>query len=80
MSVSINLNRCDGCGLCISQCPAKVLELKEVKQADYNQLNMMGKLKIRVKGNSRAYVSNESACTRCKLCQNNCHERAIKVG
>ncbi|WP_018213558.1 4Fe-4S dicluster domain-containing protein [Desulfitobacterium hafniense] len=80
MSVSINLNRCDGCGLCISQCPAKVLELKEVKQADYNQLNMMGKLKIRVKGNSRAYVSNESACIACKMCQNNCHERAIKVG
>ncbi|SDH82826.1 4Fe-4S dicluster domain-containing protein [Desulfosporosinus hippei] len=80
MSVNVNLNRCDGCGVCVSKCPAKVLALKEIKQEDYDRLGMFGRLKIKVKGNSRAYVIKASACTQCRKCQINCHERAIKIG
>lgn len=79
MGLTINLNKCDGCGLCADKCLTKVLILREVDQADYNKLNFIGRLKVKVKGKLKAYVINEAACIGCKTCQNNCHEKAIKV-
>jgi 2-oxoglutarate ferredoxin oxidoreductase subunit delta len=62
--VHIIKDRCKGCGFCIEFCPANVLEASE----EFNS-----------KGYHFAIVSNEGACTGCRLCELLCPDFAIYV-
>lgn len=79
MGPAINWNKCDGCGRCVGNCPADVLEFRELSAADYQKLNFFGKIKMKSKGRLRPHVINEAACIGCRKCQTNCHERALKI-
>ncbi len=57
--------RCKGCELCISVCPAAILSLKEDV--------------INSKGFHPAYVVNEEKCTGCSNCAAICPDVVITV-
>lgn len=55
---------CDGCGICVSICPKKVLTLSK-------EINKRGVLP--------AVVVNKDRCTGCMLCELSCPQLAIFV-
>ena len=63
--VTINEERCKGCGLCTEACPKKILELA----AD----------KINKKGYNPARVTDASKCIGCAMCATMCPDVAITV-
>jgi Predicted ATPase, RNase L inhibitor (RLI) homolog len=77
--LTVNINKCDGCGRCAASCPGNVFILREISQAEYSGLNLFGRLKIKAKGRLRSYVLSEAGCVECGTCVSNCHERAIKI-
>ena len=77
--LTINKNKCDGCGICAENCPGNVFIVREISQAEFDSLKLIGKLKIKVKGKLRSYIFSEEDCIECGTCVNNCHERAIKL-
>ena len=63
--VTIREDVCKGCGLCVSVCPKKILELqKEVLNA---------------KGYHPAGVTEPEKCIACAMCATMCPDVAIKV-
>lgn len=60
----IETDTCKGCGLCVSVCPKKVLEL--------------GK-KVNVRGYFPAYQARPDDCVRCAICCNMCPDVAISI-
>lgn len=60
----INKDLCKGCGLCITTCPQKVLNLSQT---------------VNNSGNLFAQVDDLDQCTRCTLCAIMCPEAAITV-
>ena len=63
--ISINRDRCKGCGLCVSVCPKKVLSLDE------SELN--------TKGYHPAQAVNIDDCISCAMCATICPDVVIKV-
>ena len=63
--ISINFERCKGCGLCVSACPKKIISLAEEK---HNQ-----------KGYYPAVCTDNEKCISCALCAMMCPDCAIKV-
>ncbi|RIV28129.1 4Fe-4S dicluster domain-containing protein [Alicyclobacillaceae bacterium I2511] len=62
--VEINVERCKGCGICVSVCPTQVLELsKETNSQGY----------------ATAVPVHPEACTGCRYCALMCPDVAIKV-
>ena len=63
--IEVDAGFCKGCGLCVSVCPAHIIEL------DAETLN--------VKGYHPAHCVDESKCTGCCSCALMCPDVAIKV-
>jgi 2-oxoglutarate ferredoxin oxidoreductase subunit delta len=58
-------NVCKGCGLCVTACPKKIVEL------DSSKLN--------AKGHHPAHCIDESQCIGCAFCATMCPDCAITV-
>ena len=75
----IDFKRCEGKGDCVAACPENVFEVREIDQEDYEGLNLLHKLKLRVHGMKVAYTPNADACKSCGLCVRSCPEKAISL-
>ncbi|WP_241291006.1 4Fe-4S dicluster domain-containing protein [Burkholderia stabilis] len=75
----VDLKRCEGKGDCVAVCPENVFEVRRIDNADYVDLALMYRLKLRVHGMKVAYTPNADACRSCGLCVTACPERAIKL-
>lgn len=60
----IEMDTCKGCGLCVSVCPKKVLEISK---------------KVNAKGYFPAYQARPDDCVRCAICCNMCPDVAISI-
>ncbi len=78
-SVFVNLNACDGCGVCATACPTGVFSMKGLNDDEINELSFLGRLKVRIKGNKKSDVEKPDACIACGKCVSSCHEHAITV-
>ncbi len=63
--VTFNVDLCKGCGLCVTACPKKILEL------DAESLNK--------KGYHPAKITNQDACIACAMCATMCPDVVITV-
>ncbi len=63
--ITINEDRCKGCGLCIKACPKKIIEIS--------------KSKINKKGYHPASVINNAKCIGCMSCAIMCPDVAITI-
>ena len=63
--VTINDERCKGCGLCVRACPRKIMQLS--------------KTKLNSKGYHPAEVVDMGACTACASCARTCPDVVIQV-
>ncbi len=63
--ITINIERCKGCGLCTTVCPKKIVALEEHKR---NR-----------KGYFPAFCTDDSACIGCAMCATICPDCAIIV-
>lgn len=63
--VTFNVDLCKGCGLCVTACPKKILEL------DNDALNK--------KGYHPAKITNQDACIACAMCATMCPDVVITV-
>ena len=64
-NVSIDIDRCKGCGLCIQVCPKKIIEL-------YPGI-------MNSKGHHPAQVIDQDKCIACAFCAVMCPDVAITV-
>ena len=62
---TIAVDRCKGCGLCITVCPKKIIELS--------------KTTLNAKGYTPAEIVDMSACIGCAMCATICPDCAITV-
>jgi 2-oxoglutarate ferredoxin oxidoreductase subunit delta len=62
--ISVDRDRCKGCGICVQYCPQKILEMS----TDINK-----------KGYFYTTVSNPSYCIGCRVCAISCPDVAIEV-
>lgn len=60
----IDVDRCKGCGLCVTVCPKKVLEISD---------------KVNKKGYFPAYQARPDDCIFCKACCLMCPDVAITI-
>ena len=60
----IDENRCKGCGLCVTVCPKKVLEISD---------------KVNTKGYFPAYQARPEDCIHCAICCSMCPDVAITI-
>jgi len=62
---TVNESVCKGCGLCVTACPKKIVEL--------------AKEKLNAKGYHPAEVTDQDACISCAMCALICPDCAITV-
>jgi len=74
--VQIDLEACDGCGVCVSICPAFVLELRNGKVRVTNPEACLG---IRAKQLCSQCVEREEVCMGCIACVRSCPSAAIEI-
>lgn len=74
--VTIDEISCDGCKECVNVCPFSAITMKTLSSEEVKNLPFKGRLKVRVKGNEKAFI-NQDLCTACGLCMKQCHEFAI---
>lgn len=74
---TIDWNHCDGDRQCAIACPNNVIYIKKLDQDELSTLSLMGKIKTKIKGNSKAYIKNPDRCIACGKCVKVCHEHAI---
>ena len=75
----VDRNRCEGKEDCVIICPYDVFEIGILSKKDRTGLSLRGKLKAWAHGNKQAFVINPGACHACKLCVNNCPEKALTL-
>lgn len=63
--VTINEERCKGCGLCVRACPKKIMQLSQTK--------------LNAKGYHPAEVVDIGACIACASCARTCPDTVIQV-
>ncbi|MDM8554791.1 ferredoxin family protein [Desulfococcaceae bacterium HSG7] len=61
---TIDINTCKGCGLCVTVCPKKVLEIAD---------------KVSSKGYYPAYQAHSEDCIFCAICCTMCPDVAITI-
>ncbi|MBN2800764.1 MAG: 4Fe-4S binding protein [Deltaproteobacteria bacterium] len=62
--IEVDMDRCKGCGLCVSACPADIIELGD---------------DINLKGYHFAVLTDAAACKACAFCGVICPDVAITV-
>ncbi|NLB15530.1 MAG: 4Fe-4S dicluster domain-containing protein [Clostridiales bacterium] len=62
--VTFNVERCKGCGLCVSVCPKKILELGE---------------NLNSKGYHPSRIKDQEKCIACAMCAVICPDTVITV-
>jgi 4Fe-4S ferredoxin len=75
----VSFKRCEGKGDCQEVCPEDVFRVQRIEESDYQALNALQKLKLRVHGMQVAYTPNLDACRSCGLCVAACPEHAITL-
>lgn len=65
VKMSVNEERCKGCGLCTTACAKKLVALRKDKRNK--------------KGYFPAYCTDEAACVSCAMCAMMCPECAITI-
>lgn len=63
--LTFNIEKCKGCGLCVSACPKHLL--------------IVSKSKINQKGHYVAEITDMEACIGCAFCATMCPDCIIKV-
>ncbi|MHC1564568.1 MAG: 4Fe-4S dicluster domain-containing protein [Candidatus Hecatellaceae archaeon] len=63
VEVSVDIEKCNGCGTCVDVCPVSVFEIKEVEGYE-------GK---------KSVVVNQDDCIVCRSCEVQCEQQAITV-
>ncbi len=63
--VTINFERCKGCGLCVRACPKHIMQLSPTK--------------LNEKGYHPAEVTDMAACIACAACARTCPDVVIRV-
>ena len=66
VTISLNCSLCTNCGLCINNCPHKVLIWQEKTFKGNNKIDIVG-------------ISDLSKCSACGRCQEICKPRAIGI-
>lgn len=79
IALAVDFGRCEGKGDCVRVCPENVFELRRIDAADYTDLPLLNRFKLRVHGMQVAYTPNADACRSCSLCVSACPERAITL-
>jgi len=74
--IRVNLNSCDGCGICVSICPSSVLRVSEGKAKAENLEACLG---IRAKQLCSTCLPTEETCVGCVICVRNCPTAAIEI-
>jgi 4Fe-4S ferredoxin len=75
----VDFNRCEGKGDCVRVCPENVFEMRRIDDAEYRELGLLTRFKLRVHGMQVAYTPNVDACRSCGLCVAACPETAIRL-
>lgn len=78
--IRININACDGCGRCVMICPEDVFSLREISEQEIEEMPFLGRMKVKIKRKNKSFTAQPEKCTRCSLCENKCHEQAIRIG
>ena len=63
--VTFDIDRCKGCGLCVTVCPKKII--------------VLSKEKINRKGHSPAEITDQEKCIACAFCATRCPDCVITV-
>lgn len=63
--ITVNFERCKGCGLCVTACPKKIVAIQKEKR--------------NAKGYLTAKCIEDSACIGCAMCATMCPDCAIIV-
>ena len=65
VKITIDVERCKGCGLCVRLCPKNIVALS--------------KTKLNSKGYHPAEVTDIEACVACASCARTCPDTAIEI-
>ncbi len=76
---SINPSKCEAKGPCVPACPYNVTTLLTLTSEQKTELSFLGKIKAKVHGNKRAFISKPDDCHACGLCVQACPEKAIQL-
>ncbi|MDA3779101.1 MAG: 4Fe-4S binding protein [Bacteroidales bacterium] len=63
-AIVVDIEKCKGCGVCMTACPSEVIQLAE---------------EVNAKGYHYAYMANPDACTGCANCALVCPDSVITV-
>lgn len=63
--ITVNFERCKGCGLCTQACPKGIVEIQKEKRNE--------------KGYYTSVCTDDSKCISCAMCAMMCPDCAIKV-
>ncbi len=74
--IEVDLELCDGCGVCVALCPALVLELLDEKVRVANPEVCLG---IRAKQLCSECCSTAETCLGCVVCVKSCPTGAIEI-
>lgn len=65
VKLTIDENRCKGCGLCVRACPKKIMALS--------------KIKLNEKGYHPAELTDPASCVACASCARTCPDAVITI-
>ena len=75
----IDRNRCEAKAACVSICPYQVFEIHTLTTAERQELSVLGRLKVLVRGGKQAFAVRADVCRACGLCVRACPEQAITL-